>query len=158
MVVINLDVCLMGMYIFINMMVCGIFLFVGYKLQRQVLELMKTYQQATATSNLFSQSTETPLVYLTGRQKIQGSGDVFQLKAHISALKGSNDPGPYTLQTILINRIPDNRTESPARGNASGLSFTIGKHEFSEYDDEAYEPSATEKQRLNLLQSIGSEN
>ena len=41
----SLDVCLMGVYIFFNMTTCIIFLYVGYRLQKQVLQLVFTYQE-----------------------------------------------------------------------------------------------------------------
>jgi len=109
------------------------------------------------SANLFSESLKKPIAYLTGNQRFTEANGTIELKAHVSALKKSQDPGPYLLKTFVIHRRPEKKNPG-AYGNTHQQVFTIPSHELSEYSAETYiDPGAQKKlERFKqLIQAMG---
>ncbi|MBF0240534.1 MAG: hypothetical protein HQM12_22770 [SAR324 cluster bacterium] len=104
------------------------------------------------SANLFSQTTDQPLVHIQGHERIEGSSGTVILKAHIAALKERQDAGPYVLKTFLIYRHSETGgADEP--GNTSGAVFTVPGHSFNEYEDVPYSDQG-EQEKLKRMNQI----
>lgn len=102
--------------------------------------------------NLFSATNQDPVSQVSGVNVIKGNSGIITLKVHSSVLKLKNDSGPYVLKDLQVTRLSDS-DEVEQYGNAEGKSFTIGKHDLSEYSDEPYVDD-DEQQKLDQLKQL----
>ena len=107
------------------------------------------------SANLFSETTQSPLLHIEGREKFSALQGTVTLKAHISGLKARRDPGPYLLKTFLIHRESEG-TGANQIGDAEKISFVIPKHEFAEYKDEPYSHPAEQRKLKQLKKLMGN--
>ncbi len=106
------------------------------------------------TANLYSASTQAPLVHLEAEGPLQGIRATLELKAHAQALAVGGDEGPYELRDVRIVRsAPDNEPhdlEGMSLRKAWAVSgFSLGSYDPTPPQDEFAQ------ERLAFLRKLG---
>ena len=104
---------------------------------------------------LYSTTSGKPLIHLETEGPLSEGLQSLQLKAHIQALKKSDDEGPYYLDKIRIERWSDEIIPRDIAGKVNQDEYKIEGFSFNDYEDKPYlDPLAEERKRL--LQGLSS--
>lgn len=104
---------------------------------------------------LYSAKSEKPLIHLETEGPLSEGLGSLNLKAHIQALKKSDDEGPYYLDKIRIERWSDELIPRDIAGKVNQEEYQVDGYSFNDYEDKPYlDPLAEERKRL--LQGLSS--
>lgn len=98
---------------------------------------------------LYSQQSNQPLIHLEAEGPLSEGQATLELKAHIQALKKSDDEGPYYLDKIRIERWSDELIPRDIAGKVPEAEYSVEGFPFNAYQDIPYvDPLAEERKRL----------
>ena len=106
------------------------------------------------SANLYSQTSEQPLIHLSAQTELLDSDSVMALKAHVAALKVSGDSGPYWLKDIALQRMPSAPQFITEYGHASQQVYEVNGFDLDRYDDTPYVDEEA-NERLQFLRQLG---
>jgi len=107
------------------------------------------------SANLFDANNQ-PIAHLVMKEKLSKGYEQISLKAHQSVLVGKE--APFTLSTFMVELMSPSPGVRKRFGHSLIAEFTIADFNVSSLDKSAYQASAAEMQRLELLQQMANDN
>jgi hypothetical protein len=102
-------------------------------------------------ANLFDANNQ-PIAHLVSKEKLGKGSSHISLKAHQSVLKGKK--APFYLSTFSIELMSPAPGKPTKYGDSVITKYEIKDFAVSSLNDEPYQPSKQEQQRLQLLQNM----
>lgn len=105
-------------------------------------------------ANLYKEDGE-PIAHIYAKKDIEkGKGEI-SLRAHASALRSKDAPGPYILKDFTIVKVITKIDGKKGYGKSKMQSYKVKGYDLKKYSEEPYH-NAAQEQRLAFLQKIGS--
>ena len=105
------------------------------------------------SGNLYSRDGE-PLVHIEHQAELTRFDNGTELQVHHSALRATDNPGPYELRDLTLRQLPSKPGDRVRFGPTSDLKADIPAFDFDRYNGAAYEDPLRQA-RLNFLRSAG---